>query len=496
MKLKRMFVLFIAFILLCAPATALAETSVSPAPNTTDTSKPAGSPSPDATDETEPVNSVSFTIDNINVYEGMDKAYKDGYTPSVKDGTATVLLPLVASGEIKGNTITATPNLGEPSTAPFVFKNYQKTVGLNNNAVNGGSSTVPSYLIRFDLSLKADRINGIYPVTIDIQSAAADGSPVQQSFTCYVTITDGKAPVSEETPQEPETEQPTSQPKIIVSGYSVNPSPVTAGEEFTLTVTLKNTSDSKSVQNMTVTATTEAVNLSLLNETNVTYIKKLGKGNTTEIELKYKTDLETPAQRYNIALAMEYDNSDATPLTSAGTVAVEVVQPLRVQLQIPQIESEVNAGDTMPLSFQAMNLGRSKVYNVRIELSAPGLIPSGTAFVGNMEAGTAAEANLDVFIGTKNMSEGYEGEDKYGYTNGTIKLIYEDSAGKEYTEETEFSTTINQPVIASTSSEPEKEPEKAGQWWISIVIGVVVIGGLAAYLVIRGRLNGQKHEDI
>ena len=38
--------------------------------------------------------------------------------------------------------------------------------------------------------------------------------------------------------------------------------------------------------------------------------------------------------------------------------------------------------------------------------------------------------DMDVFVGTKNMSEGYEGDDKYGYTNGKITLIYEDCGRK------------------------------------------------------------------
>jgi hypothetical protein len=469
------------------PAAALAEGKTGGEPAAT---QPVSSDSAD----TKPAEAVSLQIDNANVYDGMDRAYQDGYTPTVNNGTATIILPLVASGNIAGNTITVTPNLGEPASSPFVFKNYQKTVNLNSNAVNGGSAAVPSYLIRFDLPLASERFNGVYPVTIDVQAKAADNSPIQQSFTCYVTITDGKDPNATEPTPEPEVEEPTSQPKMIVSGYSVNPSPVMAGEEFTVTVTLKNTSESKSVQNMTVTASRDSPNLALQNDSDTFYIGKLGKGNTTEIELKYKTDLETPAQRYNIMLAIGYDNTDATPLTSTGTVAVQVNQPLRVEMETPQIAAQVNAGDTLPITFQVMNLGRSMVYNVRALLAAPGLIPSGTAFIGNMEAGTAMPGEMDVFIGTKDMTEGYEGEDKYGLTNGVITLIYEDASGQQYTAETEFSTTINAPVIAQTSSEPEEEPEKAGQWWISILIGAVIAAGLAAFLIVRGKRRVKNDE--
>lgn len=486
MRKLSMTILMVLVLIFIMPVMALAEGETEMPADTE--SQPTESEQPD----TESGVITSLEIDNVHIFDGMDRAYKDGYTPTVKDGTATVVLPLIADGEIMGNAITVTPGLGDTSSSPFVYKNYQKTVNLTDNAVQGGI-TGSSYLVRFDLSLTSDRYNGVFPVTVDIQAQTPDGSPIRQTFTTYVTITDGKDPNAVEPTQAPEKAE--SQPKIIVSGYNINPSPVMAGEEFTATITLKNTSGRKSVQNMAVTVSCDCPNFSLLNDGNTIYIDKLSKGKITEIELAYKTDLETPAQRYNIMLAIEYDNSDAMTLSSSGTVSVMISQPLRVEMEAPQIPEQVNAGDTMPLSFQVMNMGRSCVYNVRIEISAPGLIPSETSFIGNMEAGTAMPGEMDVFIGTKNMSEGYEGEDKYGYTNGKITLIYEDEAGKEYTEETEFSTTINAPVITQTSAEPEEELEKAGQWWVSLIIGGVVIAALAAWLIVRKK-KGKQHEDI
>jgi hypothetical protein len=483
--MKKLSLLLVTVLLAWSPVIALAE---------------GDPPSPSATTqnvqgitEESPAPTVSLSIDNSNVYDGMDAAYKDGYTPIVQDGVANVVVPLVADGEIKGSTITVTPGLGDTASSPFVYKNYQKTVTLQNNTVNGGTATVPSYLVSFSFSLSSGRIHGVYPVTVDVQGTDTNGNTIQQTFTSYVTITDGKDPNAE--PTADATDKPESQPKIIVSSYSINPSPAEAGSEFTATITLKNTSEKKSVQNMLVTVSCDSPSFTLLNESNVIYIDKLGKGKTTDIVVEYKTDLNTAEQTYNISLAMEYDNSDAATLASTGTVPVAVTQPLRVELTVPTIADQVNAGDTMPLSFQVMNMGRSAVYNVRVELAAPGLIPTNTAFIGNLEAGTASEADMNVFVGTKNMSEGYEGDDKYGYTSGTITLLYEDADGKEYTQETEFDTTINEPVITASSTRDEEEPETASQWWISIVVGALIVAGLVAYLIIRSRHKGKDNAD-
>lgn len=477
--MKKIIISFIAIALLIAlPITAVAdgEKGASPSSEPTDTGTNTG---------------IRLSIDNANIYDGMDKAYKDGYTPSVKDGIVTIVLPLISNADIKGNTITAAPGLGEPASSPFVFKNYQKTVNINNNLVSGGTM-VSSYLVRFGLALSSGRTNGVYPVTIVIQAQETDGSPIEQSFTTYVTITDGKVANASASPAP---SKPSSQPKVIVSNYTVNPSPAVAGDEFTATVTLENTSKSKAVQNMTVTVSCDSQNFSMQNDSNTFYISKLGKSATTQIDIKYKTNLDTPEQQYNLALAIGYDTPDATPLTSAGIVQVSVSQPLKVTMKKPQIAAQVNAGDTMPLAIQVMNMGRSKVYNVRCDLSAPGLIPTATAFIGNMEAGTAATGNMDVFIGTKDMTQGYTGTDKYGATSGKLTLTYEDAAGKQYTQDMDISTTINEPVITEANTEQEHKPETASQWWISATAGILVIAVLVISIV-HDRKKRNRNENI
>ena len=83
-----------------------------------------------------------------------------------------------------------------------------------------------------------------------------------QEFTVFVKITDGSGPAdpggepsSEPTPDEPAVDPGTgggsggggggggtaSQPKVIISNYTISPDPVNAGEHFTVDVTLTNT---------------------------------------------------------------------------------------------------------------------------------------------------------------------------------------------------------------------------------------------------------------
>ena len=460
---------------------------------------------------------IRLVLDNENVYEGMTKAYKDGYVPTVNNGILTLVVPLIADGALKDNKLVVTPNLGAPNASPFEYKNYQKAFYLESHPVNRqddaeNADFVEAWLVWFDFPLKADRSNGTYSIVLDVQALDENGALVQKSITCYGTITDGVVTgantdlptaagtgfgggavsagfgggsVSAGFGSGTEMKTPESQPKILIKSYTVSASPVTAGDDFTVTVTLWNTSETRSIQNMVVTVSCDSPSFVLKNDSSTIYVGDLEAGGSTDVELRYGTDLETPAQRYGVRLVMEYDNSDAVTLTSSGSVTVEVAQPLSVELSPFRMASEVNAGETIQLAFQVMNLGRGQVYNVRLELEVPGLEPVGTAFIGNMMAGTSAETSMNVFIGMK------DGEDRYGFTSGILRLICEDASGQEFVQETDVATTVKELVIAPAADDGDEEEavERASQWWISLAIGGAVIVVLATVALWKKRVK-------
>ena len=86
---------------------------------------------------------TALRIDNQTQYMGMDSTYKDGYSPTVADNQANIILPLIASGgaqQVKaGEPINISVNLGDPQKAPFVFNNYNEKVTLENNKLADGT---------------------------------------------------------------------------------------------------------------------------------------------------------------------------------------------------------------------------------------------------------------------------------------------------------------------------------------------------------------------
>lgn len=492
---------------------------------------------------------AALCIDNQNVYEGMESAYNKGYQPLCENGKVTLVLPLMCSGKMKQDKITASVDLGDTKDSPFVFRNYEKDFLCKPEYINGTEETKEIYLVSFTFDLSGSRINGIYPVIINASGEDENGNEIQKAFKNYVTITDGidkkekslndnkTVEGSQETAVEVNSndkdveivngndgtagdgtaendainsentendeagiagipddvseaaepsdaaglsepaaggedasseETPESAPVILVEKSVVSTGTAKAGEDFDVTVTLKNTSKTKSVQNMVASITVPSADFELKNNSNTIFIDKLGAEKTTDLSLTFHVGKSTVDGNYPIEVALSYDDSKANTLSSAGTFVVTVEQPLNVKLTMPAIAADLTAGDTVPLSFQVMNLGRSTVYNVRCDVTGDGLVQTKTAFVGNMESGSDGEGDSNIFISPM------EGENQYGKTTGTVTLTYEDAFGNEHSQEFTFDTSISKKQ--DDSSKDGGTEKRAMQWWVSIaVISAIIV---------------------
>ena len=489
---------------------------------------------------------AALCIDNQNVYEGMENAYNKGYQPVCENGKVTLVLPLMCSGKMKQDKITASVDLGDTKDSPFVFRNYEKDFLCKPEYINGTEETKEIYLVSFTFDLSGSRINGIYPVIINASGEDENGNEIQKAFKNYVTITDGidkeershndgtagnitaennaansentygvpktaeqsegaelsktterseSAELSEAAEQSESTElseaaepsdaaglsepaaggedgaseeTPESAPVILVEKSVVSTGTAKAGEDFDVTVTLKNTSKTKSVQNMVASITVPSADFELKNNSNTIFIDKLGAEKTTDLSLTFHVGKSTVDGNYPIEVALSYDDSKANTLSSAGTFVVTVEQPLNVKLTMPAIAADLTAGDTVPLSFQVMNLGRSTVYNVRCDVTGDGLVQTKTAFVGNMESGNDGEGDSNIFVSPM------EGENQYGKTTGTVTLTYEDAFGNEHSQEFTFDTSISKKQ--DDSSKDGGTEKRAMQWWVSIaVISAIIV---------------------
>lgn len=440
---------------------------------------------PSTPTEPAPVIPTALEIDTEHIYQGMDKAYEDGYSPRVENGYAYIVLPLLSSGEINSGKIKVSLGLGTSAASPFVISNYEKTFELETLTPENSTREQELFLVRFDVRLAQDRTNGVYPVTVNISGYDTAGQPIDCIYTLYVTITDGKSG----TAVQAAAETPTAEPVVYISGSTVEPEPVMAGEEFTLTLTLKNSLTTKSVKNMLVKVDTGNLQINLLEDSNIFQVDKIAAGGETELTIRFSSDASIPAGKYNLNFTFSYDSSKALNLSSSGTAIVEIRQPANMELVMPRFAESVNVGETIPLSLQVMNMGRDSVYNVRCVVSGFGFAPSNTGYIGAMSAGSSASTKVELYIIALNASKGNENGSQYGDTTGTVTLIYEDSSGEEYQQQTQFETYVNRPIteVPQTTDTGKEEARAASQWWLSVLVlgGVIVAAGIGALLIRR-----------
>ena len=461
-----------------------------PTTPSTDPTDPSTEPTlPSAPDLPESTIPTALTIDTENIYDGMDKAYEDGYVPRTENGFMYIVLPMLSNGNIYQNRIKVSLGLGSGASSPFVMANYEKTFELETVTPKNSNEEKELFLIEFTVKLSSERINGVYPAAVNISGYDDSGTPIDCSYTIYVTITDGKS----NQVTQPAPEVATAEPVVYISNRVVQPDKVMAGEEFTLTVTLKNSLATKSVKNMLVKIDTGNLHINLLENTNVFQVDKIPAGGETELTFRLASDASIPAGKYNLNFTFNYDSSKTLNLSSSGSMIVEIHQPANMELVMPRFSQSVTVGETIPLSLQVMNMGRDPMYNVRCTVSGFGFAPSNTGYIGTMDAGSSATTEVELYIIALNASKGNENGSQYGDTVGTVTLIYEDETGQEYRQETQFETTVNRPVVEvpQTASGEDAEEKAAGQWWFSVLIlgGVILAAGIGFILIKRKKKN-------
>lgn len=351
-------------------------------------------------------------IESAHAFSGMSASYAKGYIPTVSGGSARIVLPLVSSAKLVSNEVTITPDLGDTSSSPFVYANYEQTFRLAEHTAQDGSK-VSCYLVDMNLPLAASRFNGRYPVLLKARYRTDDTTVTEQSFMVYVTITDGKNPnAGGGIPGAPDT----SQSKVIISGYSVSPSPVQAGSSFEVRLMLQNTSEKRAVSNIKFTYKGESDTMTSVDQTNTKYFDTIEPGEALEVVLNMAVTMDVEAKPQRLLLAMEYEDNGTT-LSAEDVILVPVEQPIRMELDKVNMVTSAYLNDMVSASLNIFNMGRTPLYNVLATLEVPGLTPEGSVFVGNMEPGSSRTAEFMVtFSGDPNSvtpAEGGEGMEEF-----------------------------------------------------------------------------------
>ncbi len=283
-----------------------------------------------------------------------------------------------------------------------------------------------------------------------------------QSSTAYAASSDGKYP------------------KLIVDDYVLEKTSLLPGEETTITISIRNTSSSKSARNIRVSFKDDAGEI-LPVKTASSIIPYIGPDSTAEWQIDVFITETAKDAPHILNIKMEYEDARSNSLTAEDTITIDVVQPVRLEYTEPELPTKVTQGDTFSLSMTLMNMGKGDIYNALLTYNIEGLSNGGSVLVGTIASGASKEGTTNLRVNS----------DAIGDVSGDITLSYEDSRGKYYETVLPVSTVIEEKVIATYESDETDESANEGSWKI-LAISFGCLSALLLFVSLSAIAKGRK----
>ena len=275
----------------------------------------------------------------------------------------------------------------------------------------------------FPFRVKKDAVNGTYAIQFKVYHLFAntnlqETTPAETDITTYVQIRYGKEPEEEEKPEETPVPDP-STAILLLEDYTMNPQEVKAGEEFDLTLRIRNTSD-RTVTDVKSTLEEAKSTIVPVNGTNSFFIERIKAGETVEKTIRVRATPSAGVEPVSLTLKNEFVQEDAAK-TSQDTFSLPIVQVANLSLDTPNYPIDCYQGESFNLMMNLYNKGRTTLYNVSVTFESDTMSADENYYAGNMESGSTRE--YDVMI-TPNA-------DASGQVDGEIVVTYEDEDGNQ-----------------------------------------------------------------
>lgn len=383
---------------------------------------------------------------------------------------------------------------GKTEEFPFEleYSSYGRTMA-DITVVTNDDGEVTDTFFAFPFKVKDDAVNGYYPISFKLYhlyqtTNLQETTPAETTITTYVEIRNGKKASSGD---DNTSQTDPSTAILLLEGYTAEPDEIKAGDEFDLTLKIRNTSD----QTVTdVKSTLSEVNKAVLPVSGASsfFIEKIKAGETVEQTVRLKATASAGVVPVELTLANAFVQNKVAK-TSTDTFILPVIQVSNLSLDPPSYPIDTYAGESFNLMMNLYNKGKSMIYNVSVYLDSESMTADENYYAGNMDSGSSKSYDVMVTPNAEAM----------GQIEGDIVVTYEDAEGNV----TEKRTPITLNVATydwGYEDEPiedviaETEPVQQGvPFWVWILAGVAVLGAGTAIVVIvvRNRRGKAQVED-
>ena len=327
----------------------------------------------------------------------------------------------------------------------------------------------------FDLSMtsRGDAVQDYYYIPFRITYMYGNSSKTE----------DVNLPILIITSQSEQTD--VSVPRLSVSSYYTSPETVIAGDKFSLSVNIRNTSSSSAVSNVKIRFNgTGMVPDGTASSIIVDYI---GPDSSKAVNIPFKALGDIASGSYAIDLEYSfYYGSEGKTGSDSDRLTISVIQQPKAEIMVSSSSKEVYINSMANISLSINNLGRTVLRNVYLEINDPKeVFESKTIFIGDIPAGSYS--SNDVLLPAL----------KAGETTLSVSARYEDDLGDSHTVSESLTLfAIERAMQIEDAPVPDAKEGAKKNILVYIILwalGLVAAVSVVIYLVIRHRRNKDKY---
>ena len=403
-----------------------------------------------------------------------------------------VVLPVVNMGRTWVDHVVVTPQISQDAaTWPFEIEtsNYSQTIEGLPGTDDGGSDMDRRRELTWTLKTRKDAPSGYVPINFNVSYEDENNTLTSVTLTSYVKVV-GTAGVS--------ADGKASTPRVIVTGFSTDPETVHAGETFTLTLHMQNTSQATAVKNMVfdIQAASESTDTTYVAAaflptagSSTIFVDQIAPGATKDISMEMEARADLAQKPYVVNVKMNYEDENVNAYENTASVSIPVRQEARIDTSsIDVVPSSIEVGSECNVMFSLYNIGKTQLYNTTVRFVADS-VTGGETYLGNVAPG--ATANVDTYLtgAAATMDDG----------TVKIEITFEDEAGEATTVEKEMNLFVTEPVYQDMGMDmdmgmmEDMDMEQGGGFklWYVLLPLALVIAAVVVIVVIR-RKNKKK----
>ena len=273
-----------------------------------------------------------------------------------------------------------------------------------------------------------------------------------------------------------ETDKYEGLPSLMLDRHTFSVDRVFSGDNFTLTLFIKNTSD-EAVGSTRLSIESAAV-FSPADNRSSFFIETIPAGGEYKQEITLFVDQNADEMTYTLPISIQYEDEDGKLSKVSESVVIPVLREGELRVLSLEFPETVALGEQLPVSLELANTGRSALRNVLISLEGDFTAENGTYFIPALEPGTN-----EFFYATINPET--EGE-----TTGNIVITFTDSADREQRIEQplSFEVIAQASAIPAMSQNVATSPLMIGGGILAIALAII---GFIAVRKMKGKNKKQ-----